>query len=159
MKKILLLAVFTILASIEPSLGQGKKEFDQDPRIKELIEILDSFRKLQPTETEIILGKKDQIDRIINSINSDYGSANVDSFIKINIGSSPSPGFAPYGDGDKCHRNSNGTVNWDECNFWESVAVLFATIGCPQPYPGGGSPREQGERYYKCVQDVICRKC
>jgi hypothetical protein len=159
MKKILFLYFLIMLLNTTVCLAQGKKEFDSDPRIRELIDIVDSFRKVKPSETQIILGKKDQIDRIITGINSDYGIDKVDSYIKINIGSNNTSGFVPYGDGDKCHRNSNGTVNWDDCNFWETVAVIFASIGCPQPYPGGGSPQDQGERYYKCLQDVICKRC
>lgn len=55
-------------------------------------------------------------------------------------------------DGDKCHRNSDGTVHMSSCTFWKTVKAIFsAAINC--------GPGEPTEWYYNCVQESVCRNC
>ncbi|MFC4262203.1 hypothetical protein ACFOWM_04910 [Ferruginibacter yonginensis] len=64
--------------------------------------------------------------------------------------------------GDKCHRNTNGTVNADDCNFWENISVAVSSaIHCSPPTSTVGSPATQAEinAYYDCVQERICKNC
>jgi hypothetical protein len=59
---------------------------------------------------------------------------------------------------DKCHRKTDGTTDWNECNFWESVVVLVVTtVDCDQP--AAGASQAEIESYYNCVQNTICKKC
>lgn len=59
---------------------------------------------------------------------------------------------------DKCHRKTDGTTDWNECNFWESVVVLVVTsVDCDQP--AAGASASEIESYYNCIQNTICKKC
>jgi hypothetical protein len=103
---------------------------------------------------------------------SKYGENNVEKYFKILIaeeiqsknnstvvGNLLAPGSGGGGSvGDKCHRNANGTVNADDCNFWENIAVAVSSaVHCTQP----GTPATPSEiqSYYNCVQERVCLNC
>lgn len=108
------------------------------------------------------------IDKLVSTSNqlvSKYGKENVDNYLLIlikeerlseekNITTSSNVADP---DGDKCHRNDNGTTNWDDCNFWESIVVSVASMTCGTI--DGYSTSSQIESYYNCVQSKICNKC
>lgn len=61
-------------------------------------------------------------------------------------------------DYDKCHRKSDGTTDWTDCNIWESVVVLLSSaVNCDQP--AAGASRSEIESYYNCIQSTICKNC
>ncbi len=54
-------------------------------------------------------------------------------------------------DGDKCHRNSDGTVNYDACDgFWENLIVAIRVGFCPD---------DNIEDLYNCAQEKVCITC
>lgn len=158
MKKIIfsLIAIVSFTGMI---FGQDIKKFNEDARIKQIVEIAYSFNDFTVRDFDKINKAQLSIDILCKEIIKDYGENNVINYINENL-RLPGGNFAEIdGDGNKCKRNSNGTVNWDDCNFWETVSVVFGIVGCPEPYPGGGSSASQGELYYNCVQGVICKRC
>lgn len=65
---------------------------------------------------------------------------------------------APTTEFDKCKRNADGTTNWEDCGFYESLLVsIISAFECNQPAPGASQREIEG--YYDCVQSVVCRNC
>lgn len=57
-----------------------------------------------------------------------------------------------------CSRRADGTVNYDDCNFFEFIQVaVVSAFACNSP--GVSSTPTEIEAYYNCVQEVVCKNC
>lgn len=102
------------------------------------------------------------IDEIVfntEKIYSKYTEEKVLNYCKILIDNERANEKLPHIEGDKCHRNADGTVNADDCNFWEKILVSFASARlCDKP-SGVGVTTGEINAYYDCVQERVCKNC
>ncbi len=62
--------------------------------------------------------------------------------------------------GDKCNRDADGSINMEECNFWEYLLVMVkSALTCDQPGPEQITFPGLLEDYFTCVQGVVCKTC
>lgn len=81
-----------------------------------------------------------------------YGTNKVHIFVNI-LRKNQSKGVPgnQRGDGNKCKRNSDGTVNSDSCSgFWDGLVVGIRSLFCPD------SPSDAA---FDCVQAAVCATC
>lgn len=106
--------------------AQSKTKFDNDVRVSEIVQNAKLFSSLTLDNREDILTVKNSIEHLVNELKNEYGEENVNNYISENLrllgGNSVG---SNDGDGNKCKRNSNGTVNADDCSFWEMVSYVF----------------------------------
>jgi hypothetical protein len=136
------------------------EKFKKDVQVLELYDLMQSFKYLDPkSDTNEIYNVYKKIHTLREKIFDIYGeedSIYYASELAKYQNSNPTP-IQVEGDGNKCKRNSNGTTNRDECNFWESVVVgLVSHFQCHLTELPTIS---QIDSYYNCVQSVICDRC
>lgn len=145
-----IICLFTTLFFVTITYSQKEiKHLNQDKRLLEIINYSKSFGVLKVNETEKINNLRDKIDTLVKEIMADYGETNVNNYIQESLRQSLS---LDIGDGNKCKRNSNGTVNTDACSFWEFIAYVFSAA----THCGPGEPTDW---YYDCCQAAVCRNC
>lgn len=145
-----ILSLIVMFAFVNLSFSQNDIEkFNEDVRLKEIAGYAKSFSSLKPTETDKINSLRVKIDKLVKDIHLAYGEENVKNYIAENLRAHHS---LEAGDGNKCKRNSDGTVNTDACSTWEFVAYVFsAAMHC--------GPGEPTDFYYNCCQAAVCRNC
>ncbi|GEN75446.1 hypothetical protein [Chryseobacterium hagamense] len=137
-------------------------KFVSNKNLQKIIENIDAYKKAAAIDD--VDAQHQAIDVIVQSSNlllEDYGGKEevVMSFFEELEANDSSPSQRYYmGGGDKCHKNSNGTINTDACNFWEEIAVAWqGAFGCTKP--GFGASHQSWNNYYDCYQSIVCRTC
>lgn len=150
------------VGNINRSSNEKLDRFVDNKNLQNIIENIEAYKKSSAADD--VNEQHKAIDIIVSSSHSlveDYGGdqqtvLSILEELRIND-SSPSQKYY-YGNGDKCHRNSNGTVNSDACSFWEEVVVAFSgAFNCNNP--GAGASSSAWNTYYNCYQSIVCKTC
>ena len=137
-----------------PSSNREKKELliqiEKDETFTQLYQVMLNMAKLDYVNNQALaIENIKALREIISILDSKYERSELLTALETLRVASNSP--------KGCSRNANGTTNWDDCNWWETLVVGLMTIGCNQPDVIGGDYAI--EEYYNCVQSIICRKC
>jgi hypothetical protein len=127
--------------------------FAEDPRLITLFNLCDAMVKMNSANQDEI--QLIYIKNLVIQLENQYGKDNILNYLnEFNTQNRRAPVVLELvdfsGGGDKCHLDDDGTVNMDDCNFWEYLIVSLKAIGCPE------NPVEAS---YKCMQDVVCKTC
>jgi hypothetical protein len=141
------------------------EDFRNDELLNVITKSASTVRESYSTNTSKIL--YNELDAIVVSakkLNTKYGEEKVKHFLDLLVEEekaiikSRDIGIQGRTTEDKCHRRSNGTVDMDDCSFWETVVVsVVSAFDCVQP--GSFATQAEINAYYDCVQSVVCRKC
>lgn len=120
---------------------------ENDTDVNELFNLgLDYKNAMLNKNLEEIKNTHSQIMFYLDKLNENYGSENIELFF-INLENNT----VMNEEGDKCKRNSNGSVDYSACKgFWVNVLVTIRVAFCPD---------NDVEMLYDCAQDVVCRTC
>ncbi|MDD4641846.1 MAG: hypothetical protein PHF92_10890 [Bacteroidales bacterium] len=136
------------------------EDFMIDERLPFLVANLNTIISQPPNskdfDNEQVLAAWDGLKQISLELIKEYGEENI--FEYCDILSDKNPDISNVKSGDCCHRNPNGTVNGDCCNWWGHVVVSVATaVHCDQP--SGGASSAEIDAFYDCVQERFCNNC
>jgi len=142
---------------IQAKESSKTKNIESDIRFSKLNKLGKEYSKLMTNRnSKEILSTHKKIKKLLNELIQSYGEENLYALIneKVNENKKKSKNISNRlldESGDKCKRNSDGTVDYDACEgFWENVLVTVRVDFCPD---------HDAEALYDCAQDAVCKTC
>lgn len=138
--------------------AEDMERFRNDTNVGRLHEVIRSYRDLKPSsDSAQIVQNSIEIQNLVNEIFATYGEEDAQYYATELAKTHTGYIITLEGDGNKCKRNSDGTVNNDACNFFEMISVvLFTSLQC---HLVELPTLSQINSHYNCIQSIICDKC